>query len=104
MHGDLGGTNLLWRIDGTSLPRLTGVLDWDGAQIGNQADDLASIAATLGRPAAKRIDAIRHSGDIPTIAAAEAITATCALQQALPAALSGDIVNLDDGLTTYRVR
>jgi Ser/Thr protein kinase RdoA (MazF antagonist) len=104
VHGDLGGTNLLWRIDGTSLPRLTGVLDWDGARIGNQADDLASIAATLGWRIANRIDAIRHTGETPTIAAAKAITATFALQQALPAALGGDIVNLDDGLATYRTR
>jgi aminoglycoside phosphotransferase (APT) family kinase protein len=102
VHGDLGGANLLWRMDRTSFPRLAGVLDWDGAQIGNQADDLASIAATLGWPVARRIDSIRHDGDTPTIAAAKTITATFALQQALPAALSGDTVNLDDGLKTYR--
>jgi aminoglycoside phosphotransferase (APT) family kinase protein len=102
VHGDLGGANLLWQIDGTGSTRLTGVLDWDGAQIGNQADDLASIAATLGWPVAKRIDAIRHSGNTPTIAAAMVIATTFALQQSLPAALSGDTVNLDDGLINYR--
>jgi aminoglycoside phosphotransferase (APT) family kinase protein len=102
VHGDLGGTNLLWSTGETGAPRLTGVLDWDGAQIGNQADDLASIAATFGWQVARRLDARRHAGQTPTIAAAEAITATFALQQALPAALSGDTVSLDDGLTAYR--
>jgi Ser/Thr protein kinase RdoA (MazF antagonist) len=101
VHGDLGGGNLLWVVSGSG-PRLTGILDWDEAQIGNQADDLASIAVTVGWPLAVRIDAQRHSGDTPTIPAARAIAATFALQQALPAALSGDIPSLEDGLSTYR--
>lgn len=101
VHGDLGGTNLLWSTDEAAVPRLTGVLDWDGAEIGNQADDLASVAATFSWPLARRLDAHRHAGDIPTMAAAEAIAATFALQQALPAALSGDAPSLADGLATY---
>jgi aminoglycoside phosphotransferase (APT) family kinase protein len=40
VHGDLGGGNLLWDTAGAG-PRLTGILDWDEAQIGNQADGLA---------------------------------------------------------------
>jgi aminoglycoside phosphotransferase (APT) family kinase protein len=100
VHGDLGGGNLLWAaID--AGPRLTGILDWDEAQIGNQADDLASIAVTVGWPLAVRIDANRHDGDTPSIPAAQAIAATFALQQALPAALSGDAASLADGLATY---
>jgi aminoglycoside phosphotransferase (APT) family kinase protein len=100
VHGDLGGGNLLW-ADTEAGPRLTGILDWDGAQIGNQADDLASIAVTVGWPLAERIDATRHGGDTPTIPAATAIAATFALQQALPAALSGDAASLADGLVPY---
>jgi aminoglycoside phosphotransferase (APT) family kinase protein len=100
VHGDLGGGNLLWADPGDG-PRLTGILDWDEAQIGNQADDLASIAVTVGWPLARRIDARRHGGDTPAIPAAEAIAATFALQQALPAALSGDAESLADGLATY---
>ena len=73
----------------------------DGAQIGHQADDLASIAVTVGWPLAERIDAERHGGDTPTIPAAKAIAATFALQQALPAALSGDAASLADGLVPY---
>jgi aminoglycoside phosphotransferase (APT) family kinase protein len=103
VHGDLGGTNLLWAVDG-SQPRLAGILDWDGAQIGNQADDLAAIAATFGWPLAVQLDAKRHDGEMPTVAAARAIAATFALQQALPAALSGDTAALDDGLLGYRER
>ena len=101
VHGDLGGANLLWSTDEAAGPRLTGVLDWDGAEIGNQADDLASVAATFGWPLARRLDAHRHAGDTPAIAAAEAIAATFALQQALPAALSGDAPSLADGLAGY---
>ena len=100
VHGDLGGANLLWTATKAG-PRLTGILDWDGAQIGHQADDLASIAVTVGWPLAGRIDAKRHGGDTPTIPAAKAIAATFALQQALPAALSGDAASLADGLIPY---
>jgi len=101
VHGDLGGSNLLWTDSGSRL-RLAAILDWDGAQIGNQADDLASIAATFGWPLAEQLDAKRHDGATPTLADAKAVAATFALQQALPAALSGDTISLDDGLTAYR--
>jgi aminoglycoside phosphotransferase (APT) family kinase protein len=101
VHGDLGGTNLLWAVT-ESGPSLTGILDWDEAQIANQAVDLASIAVTIGWPLAMRVDAQRHAGDTPTIPAAMAIAATFALQQALPAALSGDAASLDDALSGYR--
>jgi aminoglycoside phosphotransferase (APT) family kinase protein len=101
VHGDLGGTNLLWTLAEPG-PRLTGILDWDEAHIGSQADDLASLAVTLGWPLATKLDARRHHGRTPTVAAARAIAATFALQQALPAALSEDKEALDDGLSGYR--
>jgi aminoglycoside phosphotransferase (APT) family kinase protein len=100
VHGDLGGTNLLWTVS-ESGPHLAGVLDWDEAQLGNPADDLASLAATFGWPLAERLDATRHAGRCPTIGDARTIAATFALQQALPAALSGDTVMLADGLAGY---
>jgi aminoglycoside phosphotransferase (APT) family kinase protein len=100
VHGDLGGTNLLWTVP-ESGPHLAGVLDWDEAQLGNPADDLASLAATFGWPLAERLDAARHGGRCPTIGDARTIAATFALQQALPAALSGDSFMLDDGLASY---
>jgi aminoglycoside phosphotransferase (APT) family kinase protein len=100
VHGDLGGTNLLWTVS-ESGPHLSGVLDWDEAQLGNPADDLASLAATFGWPLAERLDASRHAGRCPTIPDARIIAATFALQQALPAALSGDRVMLADGLAGY---
>ena len=101
VHGDLGGSNLLWTGSGSET-RLTGILDWDGAHLGNQADDLASIAVTVGWPLAEELDAKRRGGQSHVLADAKAIAATFALQQALPAALSGDKLNLDDGLTGYR--
>jgi aminoglycoside phosphotransferase (APT) family kinase protein len=100
VHGDLGGTNLLWAGPASGF-RLTGILDWDEAHLGSQADDLASLATMLGWPAAERLDRHRHGGRCPTIAAARIIETTFALQQALPAALSGDAEALADGLTRY---
>jgi aminoglycoside phosphotransferase (APT) family kinase protein len=100
VHGDLGGSNLLWDITEAG-PRLAGILDWDEAHIGGQAEDLASLAATFGWDLAGRLDAQRHAGRRPTIADARAIAATFALQQALPAALSGDRAMLADGLAGY---
>jgi aminoglycoside phosphotransferase (APT) family kinase protein len=100
VHGDLGGTNLLW-TDGQDAPRLAGVLDWDEAHIGSQAEDLASLAATFGWDLAGRLAAGRPAGRRGTLGDARAIAATFALQQALPAALSGDRAMLADGLAGY---
>jgi aminoglycoside phosphotransferase (APT) family kinase protein len=100
VHGDLGGANLLFGESG-GVPRLTGVLDWDDACIGSQANDLASMAATFGWPLATRIDRRLRDPAGSMLPAARRIFATFALQQALPAALSGDQVSLDDGLRRY---
>jgi Ser/Thr protein kinase RdoA (MazF antagonist) len=100
VHSDLGGANLLWTTDG-GQPRLAGVLDWDGASLGNQANDAASIAVTVGWPLAERMHARRRAAASQTIAEARIIADTFALQQALPAALNGDQVSLDDGLREY---
>src|SRR5579875_4129180 len=50
VHGDLGGENLRF-----GAGRLVGVLDWDGAHLGDPAADLASIAVTVGWAAAAEI-------------------------------------------------
>jgi aminoglycoside phosphotransferase (APT) family kinase protein len=100
VHGELGGSNLLWAGPAPRF-RLTRILDWDEAHLGSQADDLASLATMLGWPAAEGLDRRRHGGRCPTIADARIIEATFALQQALPAALSGDTEALADGLTRY---
>ena len=100
VHGDLGGSNLLWNVTEAG-PRLSGVLDWDEAHIGGQAEDLASLAVTFGWDLAGHLDARRYAGHRPMIGDARAIAATFALQQALPAALSGDQAMLADGLAGY---
>lgn len=100
VHSDLGGANLLWTTD-DGEHRLAGVLDWDGASLGNQANDVASIAVTVGWPLAERIHARRRAAASQTIAEARIIADTFALQQALPAALNGDQASLDDGLRQY---
>jgi Ser/Thr protein kinase RdoA (MazF antagonist) len=100
VHGDLGGSNLLWTATASGF-RLTGIIDWDEAHVGSQADDLASLATLLGWPLAEQLDRERHGGRCPAIADARIIETTFALQQALPAALSGDAESLADGLTRY---
>jgi aminoglycoside 2''-phosphotransferase len=47
VHGDLGGVNT--RIDGHG--RITGVLDWDGAGLGDVAADAAAVAVGIPRVA-----------------------------------------------------
>lgn len=89
VHGDLGGTNLRF-ADG----RLVGVLDWDEAHVGDPAADVASIAVTVGWPAAYAI-----APDL--VAPARVYAATFALQQALPALRAGDQDSLRDGLAGY---
>jgi len=101
VHTDLGGANLLWTTK-SGLPHLAGVLDWDGCWIGGQASDLASIAVTVGWRIAGRIGARRPATADSVLAEARIIAATFALQQALPAAISGDQTSLDEGLREYR--
>jgi hypothetical protein len=101
VHTDLGGANLLWTT-AVGVPKLSGVVDWDGSCIGGQASDLASIAVTIGWPLTERIDARRRGSARPMLADAQIIAATFALQQALPAALNADQASLDDGLRQYR--
>jgi len=74
--------------------RLVGILDWDGAHIGDPAADVASIAVTVGWDAAASI-----APDL--MSAARKYAATFALQQALPAFFANDRANLHDGLTRY---
>jgi Ser/Thr protein kinase RdoA (MazF antagonist) len=101
VHADLGGANLLWATAG-GVPHLTGVLDWDEACTGNQANDLASVAVAIGWPLAERIEDRRRVSAHSLLAEARAIATTFALQQALPAALNDDKASLDDGLREYR--
>ena len=100
VHNDLGGSNLLWTSAG-GQPQLAGVLDWVGASLANQANDLASIAVTVGWSLASRVNASRRLAASQMIPEAEIIAGTFALQQALPAALNGDQASLEDGLREY---
>ena len=99
VHGDLGGDNLLWELSGP--PRLASVIDWDDLSLDSPANDIASIAATYGWSIAA--DAARYiDADDAMMERARRVAATFALQQALPAARSGDVENVDDGLHAYR--
>ncbi|MDT0495097.1 aminoglycoside phosphotransferase family protein [Streptomyces griseus] len=101
VHGDLGPENVLWEwTDG--LPRLSGVLDWDGVELGDPAEDLAAIGAGHGRQLLERVIALGGRPDSGLTTRVDAIRGTFALQQALYAILDGDEEELADGLTGYR--
>ncbi|GAB2918295.1 phosphotransferase [Streptomyces mayteni] len=96
VHGDLGGENLLWEWrDG--LPVLAGVLDWDEVALGDQAEDLAALAASYGPPLLDRL-----VQDPAVAARVPVIRGSFALQQALAAHRDGDEGELADGLRDYR--
>ncbi|MFI7232032.1 phosphotransferase family protein [Nonomuraea angiospora] len=100
-HGDLGAENVLWEID-AGRPRLSGVIDWDEATIGDPAEDLAAIGAGHGDAFLNRVLALGGWADDETAARIAAIRGTFALQQALDAHRDGDADQLTDGLTAYR--
>ncbi|MFJ6623190.1 viomycin phosphotransferase [Kitasatospora sp. NPDC091335] len=104
VHGDLGPENVLWEtVDG--LPRLGGVVDWDAAALGDQAEDLAAIGAGHGGHLLARVLDLalgRGTPDGDLTARIAAIRGTFALQQALHARRDGDDGQLADGLAGYR--
>lgn len=99
VHGDLGGTNLLWTIRPRAI-RLTGVLDWDEVHIGDPAEDLAAIQATFGDDVLTGIltDVRPIDGILSRI---KAIRGTFALQQTISAFHDGDDAELSAGLREY---
>ncbi len=99
VHGDLGGENLLWEWN-DGAPHLVGVVDWDGVARGDQAEDLAALAAGYGDGLLDRLlQRLEAPDDVRGRIAA--IRGTFALQQALSAAQDGDQEELDDGLAGY---
>ncbi|MFF9571473.1 viomycin phosphotransferase [Streptomyces sp. NPDC014685] len=101
VHGDLGGENVLWEtVD--SVPRLSGVVDWDEVGIGDPAEDLAAIGASYGEELLGRVLALGGWADNGTAERISAIRGTFALQQALYAQRDGDEEELADGLSDYR--
>ncbi|GGX76175.1 viomycin phosphotransferase [Streptomyces hiroshimensis] len=101
VHGDLGAENVLWEHTG-GVPRLSGVVDWDEAGLGDPAEDLAAVGASYGRDFLGRVLA---RGDRPAdglAARVAAIRGTFALQQALSGYRDGDEEELAEGLAGYR--
>lgn len=101
VHGDLGAENVLWET-ADRRPRLSGVVDWDEAALGDPAEDLAAIGAGHGEAVLSRVLALGGWSDSGTADRISAIRGTFALQQALYAARDGDAEELADGLTGYR--
>ncbi|KAK1181499.1 viomycin phosphotransferase [Streptomyces sp. NBS 14/10] len=101
VHGDLGAENVLWEVV-AGRPRLSGVVDWDEAALGDPAEDLAAIGAGHGEDMLRRVLALGGWSDGGTTGRISAIRGTFALQQALYAVRDGDEDELADGLTGYR--
>jgi aminoglycoside phosphotransferase (APT) family kinase protein len=101
VHGDLGAENVLWTADG-DRGRVSGVVDWDGACLGDPAEDAAAVAVGHGPDLAERVLSARARTDPGLPARAAAIRGTFALQQALAALRDGDAAELADGLAGYR--
>jgi aminoglycoside phosphotransferase (APT) family kinase protein len=100
VHGDLGGENVLWEVT-AGRPRLSGVIDWDEAALGDPAEDLAAVGACHGDDLLSRVLALGRPEE-GLAARIAAIRGTFALQQALRANRDGDAGELADGLTAYR--
>ncbi|MFM9608454.1 aminoglycoside phosphotransferase family protein [Streptomyces niveiscabiei] len=100
VHGDLGRENVLWETaDGA--PRLSGVIDWDEACLGDPAEDLAAIGASHGEELLGRVLALGGWGGPDVVRRIAVIRGTFALQQALHAWRDGDEGELADGLKGY---
>ncbi|MEU8548213.1 aminoglycoside phosphotransferase family protein [Streptomyces roseoverticillatus] len=103
VHGDLGAENVLWERTG-GMPRLSGIVDWDEAVIGDPAEDLAAIGASYGEDFLGRVlargDRLRPADELA--ARMTAIRGTFALQQALSGHLDGDEEERAEGLAGYR--
>ncbi|RKT55734.1 capreomycin phosphotransferase [Saccharothrix australiensis] len=100
VHGDLGGENVLW--DEADPPRLVGVVDWDGAVVGDPAEDLAAVGASYGPALLDRVIGLLGLDRAVVGPRIRAYQGTFALQQALAGALDGDDAERDDGLAGYR--
>ncbi|WP_424890081.1 aminoglycoside phosphotransferase family protein [Streptomyces sp. XH2] len=108
VHGDLGAENVLWERTG-GMPRLSGIVDWDEAAIGDPAEDLAAIGASCGEDVLGRVlargdrlwpaDRLGPAGELA--ARITAIRGTFALQQALSGHLDGDEEERAEGLMGY---
>lgn len=81
VHGDFCGRNLRWDADET---RLTGVLDWAQAHLGDPAYDVAALADAYGWDLAETVAAAtaRHDDD-GVMRRARAYAATFPFQQRL---------------------
>ena len=101
IHGDLGSSNVLWE-ERNGLPRLSGVIDWDGVKWGDHAEDLAAIWASNGRAVLEKVLAVGAWHDPGLLQRIEAIRGSFALQQAVTAYHDGDEEELADGLSAYR--
>jgi thiamine kinase-like enzyme len=82
VHGDLGGENVLWEIIG-GRPRLSGVVDWDEAMLGDPAEDLAAVGASYGEDLLSRVLALGGWSEGGMAGRIATIRGTFALQQAL---------------------
>ena len=96
-HGDFGGGNVLWD---PGSGKVTGVIDFGSAAIGDPATDLASLAAGFGDPFLERVS--RHYQITPAMRARiRFYRSTFALQEALFGAENDDPAAFAAGMAGY---
>ena len=83
VHYDLKGEHLLLAPGG----RVSGVLDWTDAVLGDPAEDIAGLALSIGAPAALRV--ARNAGYGPAMCARALQLVRCDTQIRLADRLSG---------------
>lgn len=95
-HGDFGPGNWLYEPESG---RISGVIDFGFAGLGDPATDLAAVA-TLGRAFLADLNEI-YGADEATLTRADLIRATFALQEAVHGAKHGDGEAYESGMEEY---
>jgi aminoglycoside 2''-phosphotransferase len=98
-HGDLGGDNI--RYD-PATNRVTGIIDFTFAALGDPAVDLAGLS-WYGEVFVEALSACYPTLADPALRSrARFYRSTFALQQALWAIRAGDAAEFEDGIAAYR--
>ncbi len=95
-HGDFGGSNILYDA---KTQRITGVIDFSFAGLGDPALDLAAIS-TCGDPFFQQVRNAYPASNI-LVERAQFYKSTYALQQALYALRDNDRESFEDGIAQY---
>ncbi|TGB03557.1 phosphotransferase family protein [Halobacillus salinus] len=98
IHGDFGASNILW--DPTTN-RISGVIDFGEAEIGDPAYDFAGLLASYGQPFVERCLSLCPEGE-KVLDRITFYKSTFALQEALHGWKNSDVEAFENGIRDYR--